>query len=378
MHQFVRNLITEWRRLDLPFSGETFIAAISGGGDSISLLLALDELRKRKKLDVRLVVAHFNHDLRGTESEKDEEFVKHLTRELDFELALGRGKISGEGNLEQNARNARYDFLINTAINTHAYGVLTAHTMNDQAETFLINLIRGSGVSGLSGMRPIRNLEVEKRLERNEENFEASNSIPGSPLLPFTASPLLIRPLLNWAERTDTENFCRECKVEYRYDTMNDDLTFQRVRVRKILLPMLVDFNPRIVETLAKTAELMRHASEPRATAAGSLSEPPAIAGGILDDKTEGTGEDRRGRTGGEVLTLIELKSLTKSELYRTLRQWLESERGHLRSLEFKHIEAIGRLIMSTKSGRTVELPGGEIVFKQDGKLVYANIRVDK
>ena len=86
MNKFVRNLLTEWRRLDLPFAGETFVAAISGGADSVSLLLALEELRRRKKLTNRFVIAHFNHNLRGAESEKDAEFVRRLTVEYDFEF----------------------------------------------------------------------------------------------------------------------------------------------------------------------------------------------------------------------------------------------------------------------------------------------------
>lgn len=348
MHNFVRNLITEWRRLDLPFTGETFIAAVSGGADSISLLLALHDLRNKKKLDLRFVVAHFNHELRGMESQKDEDFVKHLTGEMGFELALGRGKIPGEGNLEQNARNARYDFLTNTADNLHAYGVLTAHTMNDQAETFLINLIRGSGAQGLSGMNSVRSLKSQvSSLKPETEDLRLET---------WDLKPLLIRPLLKWAQRFDTENFCREQKVDYRYDTMNEDLAFKRVRIRKILLPVLADFNPKIIETLANTAELMR-----------LLSEPPSSAGGSTHNADE-----------SNELLLKDLKILPKPDLYNTLRRWLAYKRGNLRSLELQHIEAIERLILSTKSGRIVELPGGETVVKQDAKLIFRNIKVDK
>jgi len=376
MHKFVRNLITEWRSLGLPFTGETFVSAVSGGADSISLMLALRDLQKRGKLDLRIVIAHFNHDLRGTESQKDEEFVKQLTGELGLELALGRGKIPDEGNLEQNARNARYDFLTNTAENLHAYGVLTAHTMNDQAETFLMNLIRGSGAQGLAGMKVVRSLKPQvSKLKPESENPEpeAPNSqpllIPQEPETKHSL-PLLIRPLLTWAKRADTEKFCHENEVEYRYDTMNEELAFSRVRIRKILLPMLADFNPNIIETLANTAELMQLLSEPPSFE-GILSEPPALAGWFLDESKSGTG-------GEDTLLLKNLKILPKPDLYLTLRQWLEQKRGNLRSLELKHIEAIERLILSTKSGRTVELPGGETVVKQDAKLIFRNIKVDK
>ncbi len=362
-------MITEWRRLGLPFTGETFIVAVSGGADSASLLLALHDIKEREKFDLRFVTAHFNHALRGPESDADEEFVKHLTTKLGFELALGRGNISHEGNLEQNARIARYAFLTETAKNLKVYGVLTAHTMNDQVETFLLNLVRGSGVDGLSGMKAVRSL-----------NFQDQNLVPET----LNLDPLLIRPMLNWAKRIDTENFCHENEVEYRYDTMNEDMAFKRVRIRKILLPMLMDLNPNIIETLANTANLMR-GTEPAMIATGFITaraknsvaiapgydmktadrlvSRPAVAKTLID-----TGE----------LTLKHLKSLTKPELYSTLRSWLDHKRGNLRSLELKHIEAIERLIVSRKSGKTIELPNGERVVKQEGKLVFTKIKVDK
>ncbi len=365
MHKFVRDLITEWRKLGLPFADETMIVAVSGGADSLSLLLALDDLRTLKKLRLRLVAAHFNHRLRGHESDADEEFVKHLAAEKGLELAIGHGPIATKGNTEQNARDARYDFLTRTAENLNAYGVLTAHTMNDQAETFLLNLIRGSGIDGLSGMRPIRSLEGEKGRagEREMSERDGDEAAPSSrpafspiPFLPFSSTPQLIRPLLTWARRADTENFCREGGVEFRYDTMNEDMSFKRVRVRKILLPVLIDLNPKIIETLARTASLM--------------AEPPGSAS--AKEPSDAPGEIPVG------LSIKEIKTLDKSELYQTVRAWLRVHRGHLRSITLKHIEAIERLILSPKSGRLVEVPGGGAVRKHGGRLQFENIKVDK
>src|SRR5712664_1426677 len=108
MHKFVRELITEWRRLELPFDGATFVVAVSGGADSVSLLLALEELRRRKKLENRIVAAHFNHKLRGNESAVDEEYVKQLAGTLNVELSVGHARLANKGNIEQNARAARY------------------------------------------------------------------------------------------------------------------------------------------------------------------------------------------------------------------------------------------------------------------------------
>ncbi len=371
MHKFVRDLITEWRKLGLPFADETIVVAVSGGADSLSLLLALDDLRTRKKLNLRFVAAHFNHKLRGHESDADEEFVKHLASEKGFELAIGHSPIAAKGNVEQNARDARYDFLTRTANNLRAYGVLTAHTMNDQAETFLLNLIRGSGMDGLSGMRPIREL-------RDTETEAAISASPRphvseSPFLPFSSTPQLIRPLLTWARRTDTENFCRECGVEYRYDTMNEDLSFKRVRIRKILLPVLSDLNPKIIETLARTADLMSQA-EPPTPLLPEEGWPKVGAVGAA-------GDPELGDTSNEFspyLLIKDLKILDKPKLYRTLRVWLRTHRGDLRSISLKHIESIERLILSPKSGRLVELPDRGTVRRHDGRLRFENIKVDK
>ncbi len=352
MHKFVLNLITEWRKLGLPFAGETIVVAVSGGADSLSLLLAVDNLRVKKKLDLRVIATHFNHKLRGRDSDADEEFVKRIASERGTELAIGHGTIQTEGNLEQNARNARYKFLAETAERLNSRWVLTAHTMNDQAETFLLNLIRGSGPDGLAGMRPIREL----RQETNDRAGKIEQPPPGS-LFPVV-SPFLVRPLLAWARREDTENFCRELGVEFRYDTMNEDMSFKRVRVRKMLLPMLKEFNPKIIETFARTAELMRYKSEPPASAGGQ--ETPERPGLTADEPS-----------------IRDLRSLEQAELRQRLRSWLKDRRGSLRSVGLKHIEAVERLIFSTKSGRTIELPGFGRVHKENGRLRFENIKVD-
>ena len=177
MRNFERSLITEWRRLQLPRSDNVIIVAISGGADSMSLLLAVNELKKQNKLDLRIVAAHFNHRLRGVASDEDELFVRELVAERKIEFAVEHSKKKYTSNVEEKARIERYKFLQRTAENLDAFAVLTAHTVDDQAETFLLNLIRGSGIRGLSGMRPIRELGSQT---------------------------LLVRPLLSWARRSET------------------------------------------------------------------------------------------------------------------------------------------------------------------------------
>ncbi|MGI8812634.1 MAG: tRNA lysidine(34) synthetase TilS [Pyrinomonadaceae bacterium] len=326
MHKFVRNLITEWRRLDLPLEG-TAVVAVSGGADSCALLAGMKDLKVRKKHSLRLVCAHFDHGIRGQQSVRDAEFVRDLAEQLEVEFVYTAGNVTTRGNLEQNARNARYAFLEKVVKKSKAVMLLTGHTMNDQAETFLINLIRGSGPDGLAAMPAIR------------------------PMKEGSWSPLLVRPMVRWTKRADTEEFCRDSGIEFRLDAMNQDTTFTRVRVRKTLLPLLAGFNPKIVENLASTAALM--------------AAPGARHVALIDNLPQN-------------LSISELKRLQGSDMYEILRQWLKMRRGNLRSIGLRHIQAIETLIRSTKSGKTIELPGQQNVSRVGGMLVFTEIEVEK
>ena len=154
----------------------------------------------------------------------------------------------------------------------------------------------------------------------------------------------MARPLIRWAKRRDTENFCLENSIDFTTDPMNEDVNFRRVWIRKVLIPMLQEANPRIVEALCRTAELLR---DP----AGSFSSDP-------DDKASGN------------LDLRHLRTLERSTLYPVLRDWIRLRRGSLRGIGLKHVESVAELIRSTKSGRVAELPGGSAV-KHEGRLEW-------
>lgn len=320
MDKFTRGFLTEWRRLELPFKGERAVVAVSGGADSVSLLLVLNELSRRRKITNELIVAHFDHGLRGEESSADAEFVRELAGSLGYEFKLGRGRVAKKGNLEQNARLARYAFLAKTAERHKAFAVLTAHTVNDQAETFLLNLIRGSGPEGLAAMPPIRPLEG--------------------------TTAKLVRPMLRWARREETEDFCLSRGVNFRTDAMNRDPRFTRVRIRTELLPILKTFNPKIVEQIARTASLMPAAEGESATAASGESDASA-------------------------LKLALLRKMDGSGLRNTLRQWIKANRGSLRGITHKHIEGVERLVRSEKSGKVAELPGNRVIVRARGRLTF-------
>jgi tRNA(Ile)-lysidine synthase len=217
------------------------VVAVSGGADSVALLMSLDELIKSGRLDLKLHIAHLNHRLRGQASDADARWVAVLAKRLGHTVANGsvdvqrRAARTGD-NLEQAARRVRYKFLEKTARSLGAKLILTAHTMDDQAETVLLNLLRGSGGAGLGGVEPVRPIAAGSEV-------------------------LLARPLLSWSLRQDTENYCRQRAIEFRTDEMNLNEKFVRVRVRRQLLPLMQTFNPKLVAGLTRTAELLREDS---------------------------------------------------------------------------------------------------------------------
>ncbi len=346
MNDFTRKLITEWRRLGLPFEGENILIAVSGGADSCALALGISHLVNRRKFKHQFVVAHFNHRLRGLDSDQDADFVKKLAGDLGFDFVGGNAKsgaLDGIGNIEQAARKARYAFLEAAAGDIGSHAVLAAHTQNDQAETLLLNLIRGSGLDGLSGMEAVRHFS-------KPENHKG--------VTPDDPSPLLVRPLLNWALREDCENYLEENKLVFREDSMNDDLRFARVRIRKDLLPLLSEFNPKVVETLARTSGVIR--SELNSLAEFEEADFASLTGG------------------SEGLRLADLQPLSTARTKGLIRYWLKSNRGGLLGISHKHIESVLSLSKSRKSGRTVEIPGHGMVCKRGGMLIFEQVKVEK
>jgi tRNA(Ile)-lysidine synthase len=333
LSKFARALLQAWRSLKLPLSDAVAVVGVSGGADSVALLLALDELIKANKLNIRIVVAHLDHRLRK-ESVEDARWVKELATRFGQEASIKRVPVknlarrSGD-NLEQAARLARYRWFAEVAQKHGANLVLTAHTMDDQAETVLLNLLRGSGTDGLSGTEPVRALNTAGRI-------------------------MLARPLLAWAHRRDTEEFCRARGIDFRHDEMNEDEAFARVRVRRQLLPMMRSFNPRITEALARTAELLRDDSRALDSAAQRL----------LELSTDNSAKRHQLRT--------DLIADAPAALRRrALRLWLESRRGDLRGLELVHIRALENLVTQNRGGRTIELPGGSMVSRKSGLLTF-------
>ena len=349
--RFARRLLREWRRKGWPLRDERALVAVSGGADSTALLLALAELSGAGLLDVELTAAHLDHGLRGVRAEEDARWVEELALSLGLACVVGRADVLAQArvrrdNLEQAARRARYEFLVSAAREACVRAVLVAHTLDDQAETVLLRLLRGSGAEGLGGMAAERTLDE-----------------PGGGVVGGGGSVFLRRPLLAWARRADTEEYCRARGVEPRADEMNDDEAYARVRVRRRLLPLLETFNPRAAEALSRAAGLLREDSAALdVLAAALLEEARAGAEGVGKQGTE---------AGACSLRVDALAAALPAVRRRALRLWLARVRGDLRRISQAHLLGIERLCEGERGGRVAELPGGGRVERRRGLLTF-------
>lgn len=313
--------------------GLKLAAAVSGGADSVSLLILLAETRGQ--LGFVLSVVHFNHKLRGKASDSDEKFVAALAEKLGLTLHIGHADVAAKAkheksNLEDAARRSRYEFFEKLASQGLVEAVATAHTMDDQAETVLAHILRGTGLAGLAGIHPVA----------------------GS----------VCRPLLDF-RRTDLRRYLQAKEQRCREDATNRDTNRTRARMRKKLLPLLTkEFNPAAVEHLAGLAGRAReeaafldqfaaHLLPSLVTRAGS-STRIALAR-FLDPL--GLGNDDAAAP-LRCAVLEKIVSLAKSQ------------RGQLAAV---HIESIVRLAQRGETGKLLQLPGGIDVLREKDALLF-------
>lgn len=215
----------------------TVLVAVSGGADSVALLRGLAAIRHRG--EGRLIVAHFNHRLRGPQSDADEIFVRTLAEQLQLTCCVGHAAsdltASGGDGIEAAARDARYAFLAECAAHHGARYLATAHTADDQVETVLFNILRGTGLAGLAGIPRLRTL---------------------------TAATTIVRPLLSFT-RAEILNYLGSLNQEFRHDESNQSTDYTRNRLRLELLPQLErDYNPRARDALLRLSQAAGQADE--------------------------------------------------------------------------------------------------------------------
>jgi len=300
--------------------GETLLVAVSGGADSICLLHALANLRE--ELEINLKAAHLNHQLRP-EANADEVYVKYVCAQNDVPLTSESYYVKDYQEAyrltpEEAAREVRYQFLARVAASVGAARVLVAHTADDDAETVLLHLLRGSGLAGLEGLKPLslwRSTLTDVQVE-------------------------LARPLLGFS-RADTEDYCARHHLSPREDESNFDPGFLRNRVRHELLPHLETYNPAIREALRRLGQL---AGEDLA---------------LLDAETQ-----RHWQTlaqvadGGVMFRREDISGLAPALKRRLLRRAVEELRGSLKDIEWRHVKDMLSLL-DKPAGKRINLPGG-------------------
>lgn len=288
------------RQYDLIHPGDTVIAAVSGGADSIALLFALFLLRE--EWGITLEAAHFNHCLRGEESNRDARFVEDFCARYGIPLHMCSGNVvPGEKGLEAAARDARYRFL-----RSLPGKVATAHTADDNAETVLMRLLRGTGLKGLGAIAPV--------------------------------SGNVIRPMLS-VTRREVEAFLEEYALAHIEDSSNGEDAFLRNRIRHRIMPLLYEENPRIGENLSSMALNLR-----------------------LDEACLSR------LASGPMPGIEELKSLPDAIRRRYLERFLK-ENG-VREPEESHLLQAESLLFHWNPSASMNFPGGIVIAREYDRLV--------
>lgn len=223
------------KKYELIENGNNIVIGVSGGPDSMALLNVLICLKKDKKLNFEIVVAHINHGIRK-EADEETKYVENFCREKGIECFIKKEKVEEIAKkqkigTEEAGRKLRYGFFEEIAKKVNANKIATAHSANDNAETVLMNLIRGSGTSGLKGIEAIRDNKY-------------------------------IRPLIE-CTRKEIEEYCKINELEPKLDKSNDENIYTRNKVRNILLPLIEnEFNPNIVSSLNRMSQIVKEENE--------------------------------------------------------------------------------------------------------------------
>ena len=318
--RFVDAVETDLREAGVDFA-QPLLIAFSGGPDSSALLLAGIELRDR--LGMGIAAAHFNHRLRGAESDRDADHAETVCRRYGVEYlpgsgdTLARSRQTGQS-LEAAARELRYAFLAEAAGATGAQAVATGHTMDDQAETVLLNITRGSGLRGLSAMRSAVDLPITGRAD----------------------SLRVVRPLLGLRKR-DAVEFCRTSGLTPLLDRSNEDTRFPRNKLRRDVVPDLETINPNVVEAICRLARTARDDFEVIDSVSTEAYRTTVTIGHESAD-----------------ISKQAVRDLPVPVARRVMMAAYESVSGTLDGLESAHIDAMLE-VATGRAGASVDLAGG-------------------
>ena len=320
--QEVKKTISRYGMID---PGDLVVVAVSGGPDSVCLLHLLYELRDHLKFD--LVVAHYDHGLRPDEDEDETQFVRRLAESMNlpYETEKAHSLIGGDAaSIEEKARDARYAFLEKVMDSLQAQKIAMGHNLNDQAETVIMRLLRGSGPSGLSGIPPFRERKI-------------------------------IRPLIE-IKREQILSYLTSRKLSYVLDSSNLETRYLRNEIRLKLMPLLLTYQPRLIEHLGQMADTLRNESE------------------YLEQRAEDwVRKEAKLWSNGDVAIPISPFIRSPQPLRnRIIRQILKKVKKNLRRINRGHILDVNRLAEGPKPQSTLTLPGGIGVKKTYYKLLFS------
>jgi tRNA(Ile)-lysidine synthase len=345
-----RSVFEYARHYRLLKAGDRVGVAVSGGADSVALLRLLLELRK--KVGFVLSVVHFNHKLRGTESDEDQRFVAELAQRHKLELRCESGEVAAYAaekhlSLETAAREMRYRYFRQLLLEGRLNRIATGHTLDDQAETVLLKMVRGAGGRGLAGIYPqlpVSSSQLSAVSTQHRQNPQAS----------------IVRPLLG-IRRRDLEAYLLALGQSWREDKSNRDLRHMRNRVRHGILPRLERYlNPAVREAFAETAEIARAEEEHWEKEVAQVLPQVWKAAERRSDRRRGAGA-----TGG-VLDLSVLVDLPLALQRRVVRASSESLGLQL---DFQHVEEI--LALGSKRCGSAVLPHEWIVSRKKNELCF-------
>lgn len=317
--------------------GDTLVVGVSGGADSLTLLHALRILAP--EFDLKLHVAHMNHQLRGDASDADEQFVLQLAREWGLPAASARWDVRGYAqenhlSIEEAARNLRYQFLLGASNRVRANAIAVAHNADDQVETILLHFLRGAGLRGLRGMA------YKTRLVTNDERRMTETNASFNLRPPSSMSVDLIRPLLD-ITRAEIEMYCVENDLQPRIDDSNFDKTILRNRLRHETIPYLEAINPNLRAAIRQSA---RSIADDYAYIQQNIL-------GIFDRMA-------RPIENGFVLDRKWFRALPVNLQRGVLREAVARLR-RLKNISFQHIENARRVAADKDAGAEATLPQG-------------------
>lgn len=326
----IEQVLKTVRHYEMSQPRDRVLVAVSGGPDSIFLLYAFKQLKEKLEIE-DISICNLDHGLRGRESREDSAFVKRLSEKFEMKFVHKRLDLkkrkSKRLSMEELAREVRYKFFKEAGKRVGANVIATGHTLDDQAETVLMRLIKGSSLKGMVGISPVR----------EEDGFK------------------IIRPLLELDEN-EIRRYLDGKGIDYRIDHTNLEPIYFRNVVRREIIPFLERYNPRLKRALFNLTEHLREDFE------------------FIEEAKSRAGQQIQLKEGKVELKLKDIVIQPKALQKEILRDALERAGGEVKRLSFRHWKEMEHFIGYKRKGNSIDLPGGIRITRTDEALVFSQL----